>query len=141
MKKSCSVIILIILFLSIGCNRNSYDYEGVKKVLKIRQHALESGDLRSYSSIISDHYFDNKKHEDKERILNKFRGIVANTKSRKINVSDVTVYFNKKGDHATVVEKIYIEVEMKNGEKKYPKNKEKIELSRENGSWKIVGGL
>jgi len=142
MKIKTLVLFIILLLTVFSCNKKNEDDVTIRKVLGIRKIALEEGDFIKYKSIISDDYFDKKKNENKDRVLNKFKGIIANTIDRKLNFSDITIYFDKQDNsRATVVEKIYLEVVMKNGKKKYLKSKEKIDLIKDNEGWKIAGGL
>ncbi len=127
--------LLFVLVAAAGCARS--DEEAIEVLLAKREKAIETRDIELYMSCISAHY--NDRGADFEAIRKKAaEQIFSAYDSIDYTFRDRTIY--PKGDRAFVVQKFYLEAAVGEKRRLMP-GTETLELRRERGGWKIVGGL
>ena len=118
-----------------GCARS--DEKAIEALLARREKAIETRDIELYMSCISVRYDD--RGADFEAIRKKAdEQIFSAYDSIAYAFHDRTIY--PEGDRAFVVQKFYLEAAVGEKRRLMP-GTETLELRRERGGWKIVGGL
>ena len=128
-------LLFLLLFLLSACSSKS-DRDAVLAVAVERQQALTSRDIHRYLPLLSPHYQDKgrdyaAKARELTDILTSFDRIDYRSLDRRVEVH---------GDRATVTGSYELRV-VRQGKEMALAGKEELQLRKEGGKWKIVGGL
>ncbi|RII26402.1 MAG: DUF4440 domain-containing protein [Geobacter sp.] len=128
-------LLFILLFSLSACSSKS-DRDAVLAVAVERQQALTSRDINRYLPLLSPHYQDKGrdyavKARELTDILTSFDRIDYRSLDRRVDV---------RGDRATVTGSYELRV-VRQGKAMELAGKEELQLRKEGGEWKIVGGL
>ena len=128
--------LLVFLLISLSACSSKSDRDAVLAVAVERQQALTSRDINRYLPLISQQYQDKgrdyaAKTLELKDILTSFDRIDYRSLDRRVDVH---------GDRATVTGSYELRV-MGKGKEMELAGKEELQLRKEEGGWKIVGGL
>lgn len=129
-------LITLLMVFACGCSGSAGDRQAITTVATKRQQALNTKDIALYATLLSRDYRDKGENfaTKKEKLATTF----AAFDRLDYRMSDMRVEI--KGGEATVSGNFVLRVTHK-GKNLNLEGKENLRLKKENGGWKIIGGL
>ena len=130
------ILICLLVLVVAGCNGSTADREAIIAVAVKRQQALKNKDISLYSSLLSRDYQDKGKNfpakkEELQATLNAFDRIDYRFSNPRVEI---------KGGRAILSGDFMLRITTK-GKELNLEGKELLQLKKEPGGWKIIGGL
>lgn len=108
----------------------------IVEVLEQRSRALGRRDLEEYMAVVSPRYWD--RGQGPEAVRGKVEDIFSGVERIQYQVLERRIYWE--GDQAVVVQNFQLSAEF-GGERQRMADRERLELKREDGRWRIIAGL
>jgi len=136
MTRPILVLFLPLFILSLSCSRSIGDRTDLEELHRLRVEAIRTGDIQLFSRIISPRYRDERGGKEE-----KMRSIQETLARRTlVSIRFDAPHITSDGKGGEIVSRYRMRVRTAQGEMEI-NGEERLLVEREDGQWRIVGGL